>query len=109
MTGVPDEIPQHIATAFLHAAQPWMFPEDEVPPQSSVELAQRGLAAVWPLIESHVREQVAGEIRQEGRDDIGFLDGDTSVEGIARRVGAEDAYKACYRVARGAVEAVTEP
>ena len=58
------------------------------------------LAAAWPVAERFWRGRIADEIHEMGLAEIRFLAGDTSPEGIARRVGAEDAYEAILRTLR---------
>lgn len=67
MTGVPVEIPQHIVRPLAEAMEDaaMRLIGRDLGTIHRDDIAAEALAAVWSEIQTHVREQVAGEIETE--------------------------------------------
>ena len=60
----------------------------------------------YEKIAAEARKFIAAEIWAAGRDEIAFLAEDTGYPlGMGRCIGAEDAWKSAFRIARGEIDA----
>ncbi len=90
--------PAVMAAATIMADDGWNY-HDPTEPCSECDKARTYTARA---IVAAVRERIAGDIEAAGRDDVKWLsDTATDYRDRARVVGAEDAWKAAARIARG--------